>query len=172
MFIGVEGKSDQAFVQFLGRLCDDAGLHVHLKVNPCGGGDSLVVVEETARLLKRHPDPRGIATRLVLLDSDRIRQDREAGRDAVATARKHGLQAVTFDPNLEGMLVRLYRGHERRTVVASDAGKQLRKLWPTYSKSSLNADQLRGRFSLADLERAASYDRQLFRLLSVLGLVT
>lgn len=29
IFIGVEGKSDQAFARFLGHCCQEAGLHLH-----------------------------------------------------------------------------------------------------------------------------------------------
>ena len=110
VFVGVEGKSDRAFVRFLGLLCDRAGLHVHLDVRPSNGGDSLEVVRETARRLRRHPYRREIATRLVLLDSDRMRADRTAGRDALAEAEKRGLEAMLFNPNLEGLLVRLHQG--------------------------------------------------------------
>ena len=111
IFVGVEGKSDQAFARFLNLLCDEAGLHVHLDVRSCGGGDSVAVVEETARQLRRHPDPRGISTRLVLLDMDRMGQDRAEGRDALALAAKHGLQTIVIDPNLEGLLVGIGARH-------------------------------------------------------------
>ena len=109
---GIEGKSDRAFARYLGLLCDEAGLHVHIDAKPCNGGDSLEVVKETARRLRRHPDRRGIATRLVLLDLDRMEEDQAAGRDALTEARKHRLEAVLFKPNLEGLLVRLHKGCE------------------------------------------------------------
>ena len=169
--MGVEGKSDRAFVRFLGLLCDRAGLHVHLDVRPCNGGDSLEVVRETARRLRRHPDRRGIAARLVLLDLDRMQADQAAGRDALAEAENHGLEAVLINPNLEGLLVRLHKGYEARTVPARGAENQLRKLWSPYSKSSVTGDQLRQRFSVGDLKGAARHDEQLRRLLSVLGLI-
>ena len=170
VFVGVEGKSDRAFVRFLGLLCDQAGLHVHLDARPCNGGDSLEVVRETARRL-RHLDIRGIAARLVLLDSDRMKADRAAGRDALTEAERRGLEAVLIEPNLEGLLVRLHEGHEAHRVPAQDAEKQLRKFWSSYSKSSLAGDRLRQRFSLGDLERAAGHDEELRKLLIVLGLL-
>ena len=95
-------------MRFLGLLCDRAGLHVHLDVRPCNGGDSLEVVRETARRLRRHPDRRGIAARLVLLDLDRMQADQAAGRDALAEAENCGLEPVLIKPNLEGLLVRLH----------------------------------------------------------------
>ena len=171
IFVGVEGKSDRAFVRFLGLLCDQESLHVHLDVKPCNGGDSLSVVRETARRLRRHPEKRGIATRLVLLDFDRMQADLASGRDALPEAEKHGLETVLFNPNLEGLIVRLYKGYEGRRITARDAQNQLRRLWPTYSKSSLTANQLWQRFSLGDLKRAAGRDDELFKLLLALGLI-
>lgn len=107
----------------------------------------------------------------MLLDLDRMEEDRAAGRDALTEARKHRLEAVLFKPNLEGLLLRLHKGCEALSVPARDAVNQLRKLWPTYSKSSLTANQLRQRFSLGDLRRAAGHDEELHKLLLVLGLV-
>ena len=144
---------------------------MYLDASPCSGGDSLEVVSETARRLRRHPDRREIAARLVLLDSDRMQADQDARRDAQVEAERRGLEAVLIEPNLEGLLVRLHEGYEARRVPARDAEKQLRKLWSSYSKSSLTGDRLRQRFSLGDLERAARHDKELRKLLNVLGLL-
>ena len=172
VFIGVEGKSDRAFVKFLGHICDALGLHLHLDVKPASGGDSKAVVEEAGRRLKRHPDSRAISKRLglVLLDSDRIETDRAAGRDARATASKWRLEVLLMTPNLEGLLLRLHEGHETRALAAPDAERQLRKLWPEYTKGSLSAEELKRRFALTDLRRAARHDQELRKLLGVLEL--
>ncbi len=170
VFIGVEGKSDRAFVRFLGEVCDDSGLHLHLDVRPASGGDSVAVVDETGRRLKRHPDRRSINERLVLLDSDRIEADRAAGRDARATASKWGLEVVLMTPNLEGVLVRLHEGRETHAVAPGEAERQLKALWPGYHKGSLRAEQLKQRFGFADLSRAARFDEELRKLLVVLRL--
>ena len=170
IFIGVEGKSDRAFVRFLQRVCDEAGLHLHLDVKSATGGDSLQVVDHARRRLVRHPDRRSLKVRLVLLDSDRLEQDRRAGRDALAEASRRRLEVVLMTPNLEGLLVRLHEGHETHRIGAGDAEVQLRRLWPEYDKGSLSADQLTGRFTLADLTRAVRHDPQLRKLLDALGL--
>lgn len=73
-------------------------------------------------------------------------------------------------PNLEGLLVRLYRGREMRVIARSDAERQLRTLWPGYSKGSLRAEQLKQRFTLTDLRRAARHDEEPGTLLGLLGL--
>ena len=166
IFIGVEGVSDRAFVTFLQNCCDEKGLHLNTK--PADGGDSVVVVEEAARYLNRHPGRRDISDRLVLLDSDRIEQDRHAGRDAQSVALRENLGLIFLHPNLEGLLLRLHEGYERRKIV-NNAEAELRKVWPEYSKQ-LTADQLRQRFALSDLQRAAQYDSELKRLLEILGL--
>ena len=171
VFIGVEGKSDRAFARFLGAVCEDADLHLHLDVRAASGGDSAAVVEETGRRLKRHPEPRSISERLVLLDSDRIETDKAAGRDARVLARERGLEVVLMTPNLEGLLVRLYEGRETHVIAPRDAEQQLRALWPGYRKGSLLADHLRRRFTLTDLGRAARFDEELRKLLGILGLI-
>ena len=168
IFIGVEGVSDRAFVTFLQNCCDEKGLHLHLNTKPADGGDSVVVVEEAVRYLSGHSGKRDIKERLVLLDSDRIRQDKQAGRDAQSVASKEKLKLIFLRPNLEGLLLRLHDGYERRRIV-NNAEAELRKVWPEYSKQ-LTADQLKQRFALSDLQRAAQYDDELKRLLEILGL--
>ena len=168
IFIGVEGPSDRAFVRFLQICCDEKSLHLHLDTKSADGGDTVVAVEEAARYLNRHSGRRDISDRLVLLDSDRIRQDKQAGRDAQIVASKEKLKLIFFHPNLEGLLLRLHEGHESRKI-GNNAEAELKKVWPEYSKQ-LTADQLRQRFALSDLKRAAQHDDELKRFLEILGL--
>jgi hypothetical protein len=168
IFIGVEGKSDQAFARFLGRCCEEASLHLHLDVRPGSGDDSVAVVEEAVRYL-RHSGKSNILNRLVLLDRDRIKQDLQAGRDAQAVASRAKLEIIFQEPNLEGLLIRLHQGPENRIIAADNAMAELKKVWPEYSKQ-LTADQLIQRFALSDVQRAAQRDSELQRLLEVLGL--
>lgn len=170
VFIGVEGKSDRAFAQFLRRCCDKEGLHLHLAIKTGNGGDSVDVVKETTRHLTRHPGKQDISAKLVLLDSDRIEQDRQAGRDARAVASESGLEIIFQNPNLEGLLLRLHQGHESRQIAADNSMAELCKVWPKYNKSSLTADQLTGRFDVSDVRRAVRHDEELRKLLEMLGL--
>ena len=169
IFIGVEGPSERAFVRFLAHCCDIAGLHLHLEAKPATGGDTLAVVEEAKRRLERHPARKEIKKRLVLLDRDRLDQDLKAGRDACALASKWKFEIIFQDPNLEGLLLRLHPGQERRRVAPQDAMKELRKLWPEYRKPP-TANRLRQRFDLSTLRRAAEHDSELRKLLIVVGL--
>lgn len=124
---------------------------------------------EAARRFRKLSGRREIRDRLVLLDADRIAQDRHAGRDAVAAARRYEFRIVLLTPNLEGLLLRLHPGREQTKPVANLAERELRKLWPDYRKPP-EARELRRRFLLADLRRAAEHDDHLGTLLEVLGL--
>lgn len=174
IFIGVEGKNDRAFAQFLQVCCDEEGRHLHVAIKTGNGGDSVHVVKETIRQtirhLTRHPGKQDISAKLVLLDGDRIEQDRQARRDAKAVASESGLKIIFQNPNLEGLLLRLHQGHERRQIKPGDSMTELQKVWPEYRKSSLTADRLRKRFDVSDVRRAAKYDDDLRTLLNVLGL--
>ena len=163
IFIGTEGRSERAFVQFLRHYCDEAGPRVHLRVKSGSGGGSVAVIRDAARYLKRL-GKEDIGAKLVLLDRDRVVQDERA------EASKSKLEIIFQDPNLEGVLLRLHEGRESRQIVTSSAKIELRKMWPGYDKSSLTADRLRQRFAAADVRRAARYDEQLARLLGILGL--
>ena len=169
IFIGVEGPSERAFVQFLAHCCDDAGRHLHLDVKTATGGDTVAIVEEAKRRLERHPARMEIKTKLVLLDRDRLDQDIEAGRNPRPLALKGNITLVFQDPNLEGLLLRLHPGQERRRVAPQDAEKELRKRWPEYRKPP-NAAQLKQRFAVSDLRRAARHDGELRKLLIAVGL--
>ena len=169
IFVGVEGKSDRAFAQLLGHLCEEARLHLHLDIKLGTGGDSVSVVEDAGRRLARHPGRPHIVRQLVLLDRDRIEADLRNGRDARAVATRWRLDLVLQDPNLEGLLLRLHRGYEQRRPEAKDTLAELRRVWRDYSKPP-TADELIRRFSLADLGRAARYDEESRRLLAILGL--
>ena len=168
-FIAGEGQSERAFVRFLQHLCDEAGLHVHLDVKPQDGGGSVAVIEQAGRWLKRNRSGPEYQARLVLLDHDRIEAEPQEGIQAQAAAARYKLTIVFQNPNLEGLLVRLHKGQEQRKIRASDAESDLRKMWPAYQKPS-TAEQLRQRFTLADVRRAAVQDQHLRKLLEILEL--
>ena len=168
-FIAGEGQSERPFARFLQHLCDEAGLHVHLNIKPQDGGGSVAVVEQAGRWLKRNRSRREYRARLVLLDRDRIEVEPQEGIRAQAVAARYELEIVFQDPNLEGLLVRLHKGQEQRKIRAPDSESELRKVWPEYQKPP-TAEQLRQRFTLDDVRRAATHDQYLRKLLEVLGL--
>ena len=137
IFVRVEGQSELAFVRFLGKCCERQSLHLHVDARPANGGDSVAVVEAAARYVRRHP---GHSRKLVLLDEDRLEQDRQAGRDARKLADISGLDLVLQCPNLEGLLLRLHPGHEHRRI-------RRRKQRMSYERSGQNTASLRPRNS-------------------------
>ena len=169
IFIAVEGQSDRAFIRFLGMCCEEKGLHLHPDVRPADGGDSVKVVQFAVNRLSKLPERSSYSERLVLLDQDRIERDIKAGRDAQAMAARHNLEIILQSPNLEGLLLRMHKGHEQRNVRGQDALNELRKVWPEYNKS-LPAERYAQRFKVADLLRAARHDGHLQRLLHIFGL--
>ena len=168
IFIGVEGRSDRAFVQFLGLCCEQQGRHLHLDVTVCPGGDSVAVVECAVCHLSKPAAGEEFSEKLVLLDRDRIPQDTKARRNACALAKEHGLKVVFQVPNLEGLLFRLCQGREQHQSQTKNAKAKLKKLLPEYHKGSLTKEQLAQRFKLVALQRAARHDQHLQNLLAIL----
>lgn len=133
------------------------------------GGDSLSVVEEMNRYVRMNSSEREFSRRLVLLDQDRIDQDRQTGRDAFAVASRSNIQIVLQLPDLEGVLLRLHKGQEQRFVPAGVSEQALRKVWTEYRKPPRKDDLIR-RSTVSDLRRAARHDRHLGELLTAVGL--
>ena len=166
IFVGAEGESERAFAAWLQRLCDAEGRHLHLEIIVAGGGDGASVVEHCAKAIRRNkPHDR----RLVLLDSDRLAEDRRKGRDPAPVARGAGIELVLLEPNLEGLILRLHEGQETRKPAPGSVKNDLAKLWLGYSKPP-SADDLERRFNVDDLRRAARRDEHLRTLLEALGL--
>ena len=97
-----------------------------------------------------------------------MEEDKQRGRDAHTEAKQHGLEIIIQNPNLEGLLLRLHPGNERNEYQPKGTERKLKKIWPQYKKSQLNADLLCQRFAIADLRRAAKHDPQLKRLIGIL----
>ena len=169
VFLGVEGKSEQAFVRFLQHLCDKHGRNLSLICAKGTGGDTVTIVREAHRSLMKRRGRIQYRQRLVLLDRDRVDADRKVGLDAEAIASELGFEIIYQDPNLEGLLTRLHVGFEQKSVARGTEGERLRKLWPEYRKPP-TARQLIRQFGLDDLRRAAQYDKGLRRLLDVIDL--
>ena len=105
----------------------------------------------------------------MLLDADRIEEDRSRGRDPTKALRGEELKLVYLKPNFEGLLLRLHRGYETRSVTLGDAKRMLKNLWPNYVKP-VSADALNQQFELDDLLRVARHDGDIRQVMEILGL--
>jgi len=168
VFIGTEGRSEAAFAAFLQDLCNEHDRHLHLDIYIGSGGAPISIFKESS---KRRKIGRGDGTYVAsLCVMDRHEFDRDARRQEIQNlANREGPYLILLAPNFEGLLVRLFAGNETRQISAAIAQTELRKLWPDYQKPPL-AKELKERFSLADLRRAALHDEDLDRLLRVVRL--
>ena len=91
VFVGTEGASEVQFAYFLRDLCLAESTGVHVKVWAGTGGDSLHVVRQMRRYMKKNGLKREYSRKFVLLDEDRVAEDVRAGRDAMAEARRAGI---------------------------------------------------------------------------------
>lgn len=170
IFVAAEGDGERALARWLQELCREQGLLLHLDILVAGGGDARSVVEFAVDRRRRHADFKGRDRgALVLVDTDRLAQDRAAGRDPETVKGRERLLLVYLTPNLEGLLIRLHNGCETQIVDADHSERRLRRLWPEYRKP-MSAAALGKRFDLEDLRRAARHDRQLRDALLLLGL--
>ena len=166
IFVGAEGESERAFAAWLQRLCDAEVRRLHLEIFVAGGGDGVSVAERCAKAIRKNkPHDK----RLVLLDSDRLAEDRRKGRDPAPVAAGAGIELVLLEPNLEGLILRLHEGWETRKPAPGSVESDLKKLWLGYRKPP-SADDLESRFGVDDLRRAARYDEYLRTLLKALEL--
>ena len=169
IFVGAEGESERSFAKWLSDLCEKVGLHVHLDIRVCGGGDGFNVVEYSVEQYRQRKHHGPYSAALVVLDADRIEEDRSHGRDPLTALGNEKLRLIFLKPNIEGLLCRLHRGHESRFGSASEAKGLLQRLWPEYAKPT-SAEMLGRRFELGDLRRAARHDTDLRQALELLGL--
>ena len=166
-FVGTEGRGERALARWLEFLCKEAGHKIWFDVPGTGpgGGSTLDVVQRT--LTNRNRSRRGpYSGTLVFVDEDRRTFD---GPAAEVLARREGMHLVWQTPNIEGLLLRLFSGQENRQPPADQTSRELARYWPNYKKNEISAADLRERFSLSDLQRAAQFDSNVLMLLHKLG---
>ena len=167
-FIGTEGLAERALARWIESLCIDAGHAIFFdipKIGP-GGGSTLTVIQRT--LTNRNHSRRGpFSHTLVFLDEDRRTVD---GPDAEELARRERIHLIWQTPNIEGLFLRLFPGQENRQPPADQTVRALERHWPNYKKNNIAAADLKERFMLSDLQRAAHFDHRLSLLLGVLKL--
>ena len=171
IFVGAEGESERSLAKWLKILCEEQGINFHFDITVSNGGDSLIITEHAVYEYRKRTQTRGrFSSGLILLDSDRLQQDIEAGRDPEPKASSENLKLVYLKPNFEGLLLRLRTGREKQFPTADEAKRNLRRLWRNYRKPP-SAEELHRRFRIEDVRRAALYDSDLRWMLEKLGLL-
>lgn len=167
-FVGTEGMGERALARWIEALCNEAGHKVWFDVPGTGpgGGSTLDIVQRTL-IRRNHPHRRPYWGTLIFLDEDRRTFD---GPAAELLARREEIHLVWQTPNIEGLLLRLCPGQENSKPPADQTSRALERYWPNYQKNAISAADLRERFSLRDLQRAAQFDNHLLMLLRKLGL--
>jgi hypothetical protein len=172
IFIAGEGESEQSFIKWLQELSEQNGLHVHLDCVVLGGGgyESMLNKMLRHRKYKERPKPKLSA---LLVDSDRAerKDDGWTIEQLKQKATKKAIRVYVQQPNLEGWLLRMMPGQERRQPNVADVQRQLRNMWDGYRKPA-DARTLALKFSLSDLVRVARVDSELKNLLGTIGLFT
>ena len=169
-FIGAEGESERSFARWLRRLCDELGINVYFDIYACRGGDSLTIVTYSLNQYRRRSRQFGrFSAGLILVDADRIKQDKLHGRDPHINLIDEKLSLVQLTPNFEGLLWRLHSGNENRFIAADRSEQSLKKRWPEYAKPT-SAEKLHRRFKLQDLQRVAQHDADIRLVMETLRL--
>ena len=170
-FVCVEGRSEASLIAWWKKLSEQEKLHIHLDVYVSGGGDSRSIVDDAVNQLNRQSNSRVTPeAALVLLDFDRVPEDRKYGRDPEMAKGREKLQLIYLRPNLEGLLLRLCNGCETQYVSSDRALPNLRRHWEEYTKP-MSAAAFEKRVNLDDLRRTANHDGDLQRALTTIGLI-
>lgn len=174
IFVACEGDSEAAFCAWLQEICDDNSLYVHLdRPTRLKRGDPLTLVESAIsnRLRSRQKAGVGHEASAILIDTDRLDDRSPRSAQAIALAKRERLTLIRQRPCFESVLLRLHNGYENTfPVTNAEAERQLRRVWQTYSKPP-KRDQLQSRFQVEDLRRAATFDEDMRRLLTIIGLI-
>ncbi|WKL56123.1 hypothetical protein Q1W73_10470 [Asticcacaulis sp. ZE23SCel15] len=169
-FVGCEGESEQSYVQVLQRLCDDAGLHVHLHAELLGGGDALKRLETAERKLPRLLQRSQFEAKFALLDTDQLSLSVENASKAAALEQKLGITVIWQKPCHEGLLAKHFVGANKQPLTANDAMAHLHEFWPEYQKA-MTAQKVASRIDLAAAHQAAAQIKELRNLLICIGLI-
>ena len=172
IFVGVEGESERSFVAWLQRLCDTKARRLYLDIFVAGGGDCKEIASRSVgECRRRNAALTPYSARIVLLDSDRLKDDVRNDRDPAPVAEKEEIDLVFLNPNLEGLLLRLCPKQETRRPTSKNAIKGLKRYWSDYAKPP-SADDLSDRFNDGDLRRVAKHDEGIRKLLEHLELIS
>jgi len=164
IFAGVEGASEQAFLKWIERLCDELDIRVRFKIQNSSGGSPRQIIDRAIRFRQSRTPAKNS---LVLIDKDKLSDHEE--RELEQLAKKYRITLIIQRPNFEGVLLRLHPGEETRRPSPEAVEKTLGRFWPNYEKPP-TAQELGARFGLENLVSLAKFDEDIASLLKLIGL--
>jgi hypothetical protein len=169
IFLGCEGESEQAYGAFLQRLADESGITVHiLPINLRPAGDPLALAEKAVKAFSREEKKGGFFGKAIVLDADRLNDPPDRGQRALHLLASEGFTTVWQRPDHEGLLLRHFPGHEHDDPPRGGSMTALTSVWPDYHKN-MPALDLKRKFALADVTRAAGTTAELAQLMELIG---
>lgn len=173
IYLGCEGPSEQSYGKRLNEIADAAGLHLYFDndVLQPGGGDPLELVKLAISHIDQKRRKRGDFThRAILLDRDKLSQNREWEQQIVRLAQEHELHLLWQDPCHETFLLRHLDGQlTARPPTADLALQALKRIWPEYYKG-MPAAQLAVKIDLQAIQRVRAVEPGLATFLNQIGL--
>jgi len=170
IFLGCEGESEQGYGAFLQRLTDAHELKVHIAVtNLQPAGDPLKLAKKAVLKSAQEASKGGFIAKAIMLDTDRLADLRDGGREARELLSREGFITIWQRPDHEGFLFRHFQGRERHDPHPGSSMAALQRVWPGYHKN-MPAVDLRAKLDLDDVLRAAGVETELMKLLRVIGL--
>jgi hypothetical protein len=162
IYLGCEGPSEQSYGKRLNEIADATGLHLYFDndVLQPGGGDPLELVKLAIFRIDQKRRKRGdFAYRAILLDRDKLNQNREWEQQIVRLAQQHELHLIWQDPCHETFLLRHLEGQSTARPLTAALGLQaIKRLWPEYYKG-MPAIQLATKIDLQAVRRAGVVER-------------
>lgn len=169
IFVACEGASEVGYVAFIRLIAEETGLHVHLDIHDCCGGDPLSIAETAVRIHNSRKASRGsFAARSIFLDAERHGHNKDRVARARRLVQENGFHVIWSRPALEALLLRHFPETERLRPATSDlALEALRSLWPDYRKG-MAAMEFRDRLDAAAVVRAADAEPALRAFLDLI----
>lgn len=169
VFVGCEGRSEQAYVRWLQERADQRGLCLYFDSADVSGGDPLSVVEKSIRICRHNEKFKGVyGAKLVLLDEDRIGHCKSRDAKIGPTIKKNGFGLIYQRFDHEALLLRHLPGCSTMRPPRGFSLERLLQHWPDYLKPATFLD-LERRLTNECLVQALNVEPALKKALAQLG---
>lgn len=170
VFFSCEGISERNYAQYIRKIAEDNNLPIYFDCkNVIGGGDPLKIVEDSIKIIQRNiRNHGGYVAKTIMLDSDKLGASKERDSKIPGLIRKHKINLIYSNPNIEGLLLRHFQGYENAIPSVSKSMSELQKVWPEYFKG-VDAKTLYRKLGPEGLKRACQVEMNLRDFLISIG---